>query len=363
MKALFLWLLVALSLSLFVVGERAAACPSCMPLPMTLAEELEVSRAVVVAAPMGGKPGNRYRVLKTLKGNVKPDRILLALPSSGSATVLLCTSGEVGSPFWSGRPYPINPAEIKFAEAVLQLPVRKSPSSVERRLAFFVGHLAPTRNLRSDSAYAEFALASYAEMERFSKIVGAKKLRLWLEGKVNPEYVPLFLMMLAQSGGPTDIAWLEPRLMKAAQREPGQADQALLFCYLRLKGPAGLEVVQQRFLQGSRYQKSNALVPLRLMVDLKGPIPQSEILPIFRAQLQDPEMAGQVLQDLAVWGDWSCLPQVVPLLKLPQQHRFTTIMAVRYLVSCPLPLARQEVQRLSQSPEWSGGLPPPFRLP
>lgn len=355
-RPIFIYLTLVL-----LLATQAWACPSCMPLPITLAEELEMAEAVVLARPLPGA-ANRFQVESVLRGRLKPGRTILAASEPMKGQVVLTTVQSEGSPFWSGRPRPSNPRVATFSQGVLKLPDRYAAGGRERRLNFFLPYLGDPDRVLSDSAYVEFADAPYAVVGRFAPKVGLAKLRNWLKSPKTPEeHRSLYLVMLGQTGKAQDLPWIENQVQRAAQGKPPATLGALLLCYLQLKGSAGLEVIDRRFLKGDLERRNAAIETLRTIMDENTPVPKSKVLPLFHSLLKDPDLAGAVLRDLALWEDWAALPQVIPLLELPAKQTFVRTAAIRYLRSCPLPQARAQLEQLrQQDPKAAESWPQPF---
>ena len=324
----------------------AMACPACMALPVTLAEEVEMAQAVVVARPLKDA-GNRFQVERVLQGNLKPGRVILASSAHElKGSVLLSTAGSEGSPLWSGRPRPATEAAVKFAENILTLPDRYASGGRSKRLNFFFNYLGHAQRELADSAYVEFSDAPYADVIRYAPKLGAVKLRSWLKNPKTPEeYCSLYYLLLAQVGDSSDQEWLQNRLLTSLRRPPSGSLRSLLICYLLLERKPGLAWVEKYYLKSSMEYRNVALEAMRVLMDESTPFPKASLLPLFRQQLKDPDIAALIVRDLAVWDDWESLPQVLPLLELPPRYQYVRTAAVRYLLTCPLPQAKSELEK------------------
>lgn len=359
------WIRLLLVLLSVVLCPPVLSCPSCMPMAVTLSEELDMAEAVVVARPLGN---NRFEVERVLRGRLKAGRVILAATPEDlklGSKVLLSTVDSEGSPFWTGQPRPGDARVLEFVNKVLQLPQRYAPGGREARLRFFLPYLGHSQSLFADSAYVEFADAPYAQVARFAPQVGLGKLRAWLKNPATPEaHQSLYYIMLGQIGESSDLQWLEPRVLQAAARKPPANLASLLIGYLNLKGTSGLALVEKSFLNGTLERRNAALEALKVLVDEKTRVPRQAVLPLFRVRLKNLDLAGILLRDLALWEDWESLPQVIPLLELPPQHEFTRTSAIRFLRSCPLPLARDTLENLrKKDPKGAERWPPAFVKP
>jgi hypothetical protein len=336
-----------------------------MAMPVTLAEEVEMATAVVLARPLQ-EAGNRFQVERVLQGNLKAGRVILASSAHNyKGLVLLSTAGSEGSPMWSGRPRPADETTVRFAEAVLRLPDRYAAGGRARRLNFFFDYLGHSQKNLADSAYVEFSDAPYPQVIAFAGKLGAPKLRKWLKDPKTPEeYQSLYYLLLAQVGNSEDRGWLEKRLNEALKRPPSGSLRSLLLCYLLLEKKPGLAWVERNYLKGRIEYRNVALEALRVLMDESTPFPKAALLPIFREQLKDRDLAGLIVRDLAVWEDWDSLPQVLPLLELPSRYQYVRTAAIRYLLTCPLPQAKVELDKLkAKDPSALSGNLQPFLKP
>lgn len=339
----------------------AHACPSCMSMPLCFAEEMETARAVVLATPISGTT-SQFRIDRVFKGNVKPGKVVTAASYKGTGPVILSTASAEGSPFWTGRAKPADGDVDAFVEGVLKLPSRFIPAGRAQRLAYFLPYLANRNRLLADSAYSDFSQAPYASVARYSSIVGRDKIHAWLSDRSTPpEHSSLYYVMLSSVGSAKDLPMVEEQINRSLSAKPPGFLSALIVCYLDLKGVNGLDFVEKHFLHADRDRKGAALAALKVHVDEKSPLPRSKTLQVFHSQLGDLNYTCDIIQDLAVWKDWSVLPQIEAFLKLPQKHQIIRIYAVRYLLTCPLPQAKSALASLRKTdPQLAGISPYPF---
>jgi hypothetical protein len=90
---------------------------------------------------------------------------------------------------------------------------------------------------------------------------------------------------------------------------------ALVACYLILRGPEGLELVENRFLKNPHAEYTHVystIMALRFHCDENtGVLPREQLLSTMRLLLDNSEFADQIILDLSRWDDWSVLDQVV----------------------------------------------------
>lgn len=346
----------------FCTLVEAFACPSCMQMQLSLAEEFEYATAVAIAEPL--KPGgNRYRIVRVLRGRLEPGRVVVAAVSAYRKPVFLSTTQSEGSPLWSGQPISAESGRVvEFAEAVLKLPSRKpGKTSHPARLDFFVTYLGDREKLIADSAYAELAAAPYQALRAYSRRVGQARLRSWLQSQATPEeYLSLYYTMLSQTAGPPDAAWLKQKVLSSLGRSPTGSQPALLFAYAQVVGEPALEVIRQKFLGGDLTQRIMAVQSLKFLV-AENPKLKHAVLPLLHTQLKDVRVAGGLIRDLALWQDWSCADRVYQIMLDKNTYSYVKLSALRYLVGCPRADVQARLQKLrSNPPDWCPSWPAPF---
>src|SRR5262249_10129990 len=110
---------------------------------------------------------------------------------------------------------------------------------------------------------------------------------------------------------------------------------ALVACYLILKGPDGLDVVENRFLKNPHADYTHiysTIMALRFHGDENtGVLPRERLLGAMRLLLKNPEFADQVVLDLSRWEDWSVLDQLVDMFKNSDEKGYVRQPVVSYL--------------------------------
>ncbi|MCW5869393.1 MAG: hypothetical protein KIS61_19200 [Candidatus Eremiobacteraeota bacterium] len=340
----------------------AYACPSCMQMQPSLAEEFEYATAVAIAEPV--KPGgNRYRIVRVLRGKLEPGRVVVAAVSAFRKPVFLATTQSEGSPIWSGQPSSAESGRVvEFAEAVLRLPARKpGTTSHPRRLDFFASYLGDPEKAIADSAYAELAAAPYLQLRGYSRRLGQARLRAWLEAKETPEeYRSLYYTMLSQTAGPSEAAWLKQRALASLRQSPTGSQPALLFAYAQVAGQPALTVIRDKFLSGDLTQRTMAVQSLRVLA-AENTRMRPAILPLLHSQLRDVRLAGGLFRDLALWKDWSCADRIYQIMLDKETYSYLRMSALRYLVSCPRADVQARLKKMrSHPPDWCPSWPAPY---
>ena len=123
--------------------------------------------------------------------------------------------------------------------------------------------------------------------------------------------------MLGVCGGEQDVTMLEEMLQSQDRRQKAGLD-ALVACYLILKGPAGMPLVEELFLINPKAEYADtyaAIMALRFHGTDTTVISKDRLLQGFRHMLKRPQLADLVIPDLARWEDWSCMDELVDLFK------------------------------------------------
>jgi hypothetical protein len=80
-----------------------------------------------------------------------------------------------------------------------------------------------------------------------------------------------------------------------------------------------------------------------------GNIKAAEGAQAFHSLLANPEMADQVVADLARWEDWSVIDRLVELfINVDPEKDYIRPPVFRYLNRCPLPEAKKQLARLKE---------------
>ena len=373
----------SLLLSLVAVAglaTRAAACPFCSAVSLTFAQEIAQSQAAVIArlvepppaaalAPRaeGPLPKGKFRVVEVLKGSdLVAEAGLLGADGQPLETILL-EEKPIGALFllmgveppnlvWSS-PIPLGERAVGYVRQLGALP-EKGPD----RLAFFERHLEDEDDALARDAYDEFAVAPYADVRGLEDRMNPAKLLGWIENpKVQANRRRLYATMLGVCGSPADAdrigAILEGKTATGAPLPAEQAEirgglDALIACYVAIRGPAALDLVDRLFLrrEGREVPFAEtyaAVMALRFLGEESDLVPRERVLASLRLLLDEPKLADLVIADLARWQDWSVEDRLVAIFKDAQADNiFVREPIVNYLRACPLPEAAAAVAEL-----------------
>jgi hypothetical protein len=374
------FLVAALSVAALVgIGpaRRAAACPFCSAVSLTFAQEIAQSQAAVIArlveppAPgslgpraEGPLPKGKFAVVEVLKGGDLvaeaghggadgPPIETILLEEKPVGTLFLLMAVEPPKLVWSS-PIPVSPRAVEYIRALGGLP-EKGPD----RLAFFQRHLEDADETLARDAYDEFAVAPYADVRGLADRMDSGRLLEWIENpKVQANRRRLYATMLGTCGTPRDADRIA-QILANENLGPDKAESrngldALIACYVTLRGPEGLDLVDRLFLERKGREipfteTYAAVMALRFLGEESDKVPRERVLTSLRLLLQEPKLADLVIADLARWQDWSVIDRLVELFEQAEADNiFVREPIVNYLRACPLPKAAEAIAKLEK---------------
>jgi hypothetical protein len=194
------------------------------------------------------------------------------------------------------------------------------------------------------------------------------QLLAWIENpKVQSSRRRLYATMLGVCGTKSDAERIGRILVGGnsgteAAAGPQQADMAelrsgldaLIACYVTLRGPEGLDLVDSLFLQRKDRdipvtETYAAVMALRFLGEESQIVPRQRVLQSLRILLDEPKLADLVIADLARWQDWSAIGKLTELFeKAEADNIFVREPVVNYLRACPLPEAAAALVKLEK---------------
>ncbi|MGD9720079.1 MAG: hypothetical protein AB7O59_02555 [Pirellulales bacterium] len=343
----------------------ARSCPFCAAVALTFSEEVGNSQVAVIgklvylpprvesdaaAANSLEVPKAKFEVTNVLKGaDVLGDKRTIETVYFGD--------GQIGAKFlimgidppminWS-TPIAVTDRGEKYVVSAIALPKEGAD-----RLAFFQEHLEDADEMLARDAYDEFAKTPYSGVLALKDRMHHDKLVEWIKSpKIPVSRRRLYLTMLGVCGGPQDLPMLE-ELIKSQDRQTRGALDALVACYLTLKGPDGMPLVEELFLKNkdAEYTDTYAtIMALRFHGTEEKIIPRDRLLGGIRLMLDRPQLADLVIPDLARWEDWSVMDRLVELFKTSDdESSWVRVPVINYLRACPLPKAKERLDELAK---------------
>ncbi len=382
MKNILFWSAVAISLS---ATKALAVCPDCISERATLAEEIEAADAAVIARLVKAAPPFDYgpnelgefaapdpdagkatfAVVDILRG----DDILVGVDEFAAVffgepkdeELYLVTA--IADPLDWAIPIPISQTAADYIRQLDLLPV----AGIER-LRFFLKYLQHEDTLLALDAYEEFARAPYEEVLLLKDDLDREKLRKWIRDPlITSNRRSLYFVLLGICGQESDIEWLEEMIVSDRRRltvgtEVGAATamavgggpalvvsgeavsmelnrlkngfRAMIGCYLKLRGPEGLELVDEHVFRDpviDTTEMHSALMALRTAAEETKSVPLPRITESMRLALGHPDFADQAITDLARWEDWSVTDRLIAMFREPSQNAWSRQAIVAYL--------------------------------
>ena len=344
---------VAISALLVFLNGSARACPFCSATSQTFSEELSTMDVAVIAKlvkvpPPSTKAGDEiqkatFEVQSLIKGeaHVKPGE---------KVETLYFGDGTVGKSFlimgisppkvmWS-TPLPLTERGIKYLNQLMKLPKEGA-----ERLVFFQDYLEDEDEMLARDAYDEFARAPYSQVKAIKDKINHEQVVAWIKNQDIPaSRRRLYLVMLGVTGSEKDLPMIE-EFLKSSDRKAKSGLDALIACYLTLKGEAGLPLVEELFLANEKADYADtyaAIMAIRFHGSEGGVIDSKRLVKSLHHMLNRPELADLVIPDLAKWEDWAVMDKLFELYKTAnEKNSWVRVPVVNYLRACPLPKAKE----------------------
>ncbi len=355
--------LVTAVLILFgVVASLAVleACPFCNAVGLTFTDQMK-SKDVVVAARLVERapkmkegdqelPRSKFEITRVFRGKklvragMKFESVLVGRYPVGQDFVVMGVN-----------PPNINWATpMKASDRLMEYfaALEKLPEKGADRLAFFQQYFEDEEPDMAFDAYDEFAKADYADMiDLKDRMEREKLIALIKDEKTATNRRRLYFTMLGICGQPEDVPMLE-EMMLSGSRKQTRGLEALVACYLSLKGEAGVDLVQETFLANDQCEFTDSMLALqavRFHASEGKVIPKQRLIEAVRTVLDRDEVRDMVIADLARWKDWTVMEKLVQIFRdSDDDDSWVRIPIISYLFACPLPKAKDYIQELAK---------------
>ena len=362
-KSLLVILLVSVLISAATV---ARGCPFCSAVAQTFSEEMASMDAVVLGKllklPPAPKPGDAatdedeevpkavFEVMTVLKGKE-------LVGKTRTIETIYFGEGKVGSLFLIMG---VDPPELMWSTPLKVTPrgqayIAKLPSlpaAGTKRLEFFQNYLEDEDEMLARDAYDEFAKSPYAAVKELKSRMKHDQIIAWIKDPDVPaSRRRLYLTMLGVCGTAQDLPLLEA-MLKSEDRKMKAGLDAMIACYLTLKGQAGVTLVEELFLKNDKSEYADtyaAIMALRFHGTEADIVPKARLLKALHYMLERPQLADLVIPDLARWEDWSQMDRLVKLFKdADDKTSWVRVPVINYLRACPLPAAKEKIKELEK---------------
>ncbi|MEM7316882.1 MAG: hypothetical protein AAF497_27435, partial [Planctomycetota bacterium] len=293
---------IALVVTLLLPSTMVTACPFCSAVSQTFAEEMN-SMDVVVVAKMkkfsqkkegqsyADLPASEFEVIEMMKGEQWAkvgQTIKIHYFGKNDLPYYLIMGTDTPDTVWTS-PLSLDQRALDYIKQVVELP--KGPE----RLKFFLEHLEDKDEMLARDAYDEFARAPYESVIALKPSMKRETILEWVKDvkNVSPSRRRLYLTLLGVCGKPEDADLLE-KFMRSPKREDKQGLDAMVACYLTLKGEKGMPTIKELFLSNpkSEYQDTySSIMAMRFHGSETEVIPKEKLLEGFRCILEREELA------------------------------------------------------------------------
>lgn len=351
---------VTASVLVIAVCAYVIACPFCSAVNLTFSEQIKsndivvIAKLVELAEPVDNPeleiPKSKFEITDVIKG----DKIV---PAGAKFQSLLVGKYPIGENFlvmgvdppnvsWS-TPMRASDRVVKYLRTIQNL-----PESGPKRLEFFQNYFEDKESVLAFDAYDEFAAAPYEDVTALKDKMNREQLVGWIKDTdTSTNRRRLYFTMLGICGKTEDIEMLEA-FIKSGDRKKQAGLDALIACYLKLKGKDGLDLIVDTFLKDKNVEyvdTLSAVSALRFHGTEVEFIPRKDIVAAVRTLLDRPKIADMIIPDLARWEDWSVMERLVKMFKDSNEDTsWLRVPIASYLRSCPKPEAKSYIEELKK---------------
>ncbi|MDG1872647.1 MAG: hypothetical protein P8J27_01955 [Mariniblastus sp.] len=337
-----------------------SACPFCSAIALTFTEQLNNSDIAVVAKlvkvpppmlnPADDFPKAEFEIVNILKGKkfvgqgMKFKTQLVGSYAQGQNFLVMGVDPPKVA--WT-TPMKASARVFEYLDKIQSL-----PETGPERLVFFQDYFEDKESVLAFDAYDEFARAPYEDLLAMKPKMDHDKLIGWITSKkTSVNRRRLYFTMLGVCGKQEDIKLLEELITSDSRKKRAGLD-ALIACYLNLKGEDGVDLVEKTFIidKDADYVDTLAAVSaLRFHGTEVDFVPKKRIVKAIRHLLDRPKMADMVIPDLARWEDWSVMERLVKMFKeADPESNWLRVPVITYLRACPKPEAKTYIAELQK---------------
>jgi len=352
------WLV--LSSRSIAIASTSTCCPFCASINLTFTDQMAAKDVVVSAKlvdapelpedPDADLPKATFEISKVLKGDevlekgMKFQALLVGrYPKGKEFLVMGLDPPQIA---WT-TPVKASPVLLKYLEDI-----QKLPESGADRLAFFQGYFEHEESSIAFDAYDEFAKAPYEDLIDLKDRMDRKQLLAWIKDKdTSINRRRLYLTMLGVCGSSEDGDVLEKIISDGGDANLRGLD-ALVACYLCIRGDAGVELIENKFLVNDKSDFTTtmgAVSALRFHGTEVEVVSRKRVISAVRKLLDRPKMADLIISDLARWEDWGATDRLVKMFKeSKKENRWLRVPIVAFLMASPEPRAKDYLAELKK---------------
>lgn len=352
-----------------LLPRTAEACPFCTAVAQTFTEEIATSDVAIVArllkAPVAPDavdnqtelPKATFEVIDILRGEEHMSKVVevetIYFGKAKVGTMFMVIGVDPPTLRWS-TPLQLTRAGRQYLKNVMKLSpdYKATDKAYAERLIFFHEYLEHADDMLARDAYDEFARAPYGAVRGIKDRLDHDRLVGWLQDtSIAPNRRRLYFTLLGIAGTENDIELLE-RMLQSEDRKQRAGLDALIGCYITLKGKDALPLIEDLFLKNEACEYADtyaAIMALRFHGTEGGIVTRQEVLASLRCMLERPKVADLIIPDLARWEDWESMPRLVRLFKeADDKSSWVRVPVINYLRACPLPKAKEYIAELEK---------------
>ena len=338
----------------------ANSCPFCSAVALTFTEQIDSSDLVVIASlesePEGADQTQLPRAIFKINYVLKGEEIMKT--DEEFKAVVVSRKIKIGDQFlvMGNGSSAINWTTPQLVSDEVVSYLKKLDGLAEKggdRLEFFAGYFEHEESMLAYDAYDEFARAPYDDVKELRGRIDPKQLIGWLEdSEVMRSRKRLYYTLLGVVGGENELAFLE-EIITSGDRDKQSGLDALIACYLTLRGDEGVALIEETFLKNPEAEYIDVfstISALRFHGAESDRVSKPRIVEALRYVLDRPKMADMVIPDLARWEDWSVVDRLVQMFKdsNTDDTRWVRTPIISYLQACPLEEAKAHIAELRE---------------
>jgi hypothetical protein len=216
-------------------------------------------------------------------------------------------------------------------------------------LLYYFGFLDNADEVIRNDAFLEFAKSTDQEIGAVARRLPADKLRALLQDSKTPaSHLGLYAFLLGANGTARDAELLHDLITHPTERTAGALD-GLLGGYISLRPEPGWDLVVSLLTDKRRPLTQRFCVSrtLRFFHNWKPAESKQQVLRGLAVMVEDGDLADLAIEDLRKWQMWELTGKVLAAFgQKSHASPITRRSIARYALSCPLPDARQFVERL-----------------
>jgi hypothetical protein len=373
--AAILTVMLVMLVMLVMAGSAAtptSACPFCGTVGQSLVQRRDAATVVAVAeaedtaaADRSGVLSQRFRIDQMLRDTAHASVVGATVPARVAGpiagTAVLFGTGRAAAPEATdaGFSWSAVAADESLLGYVAAAPASDLPSG--ERLRWFAARLEHPDPAIAADAFTEFGLAPFTAVRAAASALDPARLRAWVsEPGIDARRRGLYGLLLGVAATTADdpavardcIDTLH-RAVEAPADDFRAGFDGILAGVLVAEGPAGLDFLGHRGLFGRQARaldQRHLLAALRFAGEsLTETVPRERVVAATAALLASPAVAADATVDLARYQAWGTVAEVSQLWDtLGADDPLVRRAVAGYLTACPLPVARQELERIGR---------------